>query len=136
MSKISQFPWDDFYIILNNEDRIIQFLGRSKWDSRQYIHPQLKFEHTHPRSEFGPSKIQFFNGGNIDYTFLREFNISVKYENKIFYPREQVFDLEETGEIEEYETWSGGYEKKPVMRKLDTFTLAERPIQIYEIKQF
>jgi hypothetical protein len=126
-----EFTWDEFYDLLKQEDQIIQIIqhysnGRSfkreySWEER--------------RVRFSDDKIEFFNG-TVDYKFEKEFNEKILYGFGLFHLVSRIFDREEIGEEEEYEGNDGCYYTRPITRKLETYTLQEREVKIYSVKEF
>jgi hypothetical protein len=121
-----EIPWDDFYVLLQGDNELIKI--KSDFTDRWYS----VYDWNRKDIFFRDGKIQFFS----EYTFLKEFNETIKYGFGKFYPVSQIFDEEETGEMQEYEGNDGMVYKEPITKQLDTFKLVERELSIFQLKKF
>lgn len=127
-----EYSWDEFYELLQEGDQLIRIYHKynEKYTSCR------NYDWSERNIKFSDTKIEFFNGSNVDYKFEKDFNEKILYGFGSFYPVSRIFDREETGEEEEYMGNDGMYYKNPVMRTLDTYKLVERVIHIYGLKKF
>ncbi len=120
-----EYEWDDFYPLLLDSQRIVKIRDR--------LYQPSRFQHI---SKNGKERIIFFNGSHVDYRFMREFNEKVKYGLSIFYPVIQIFDTEETDEMEEVWLMDGMVEDRPIMKQLETYKLFRVEVVLYQPQEF
>lgn len=124
------FSWDDFCVLLQADDALIelrQFYNENYTDSRVYSKKSTRFK---------DELMRFFNGPYEDYSFKKEFNENILYRLSSFYLYEQIFDIEETGEVEEYEGNDGMCCTRHITRKLDTYKLVKIELRIYSPQKY
>jgi len=127
-----EYSWDDFYILLQGDEQLIRIYQKY---NENYTSVR-NYDWSERRIRFSEGKIEFYNGSDTDYKFLKEFNEKILYGFGSFYPVSRIFDREETGEEEEYEGNGGMYYTRQITRKLDTYKLVERVVKIYSVKKF
>lgn len=127
-----EFTWDEFYDILKQDDQIIRIIQRY---SNGYIF-QREYDWLQRRVRFSDDMVEFCNGGQVDFNFKRQFNDKILYGFGSFYLYQQKFDTIELEETEEVWLMDGMVEDRPIIKKMDTFTLQEREVKIYEVKKF
>ena len=127
-----EYTWDEFYDLLQEGDQLIRIYQKynDKYTSiREYDWEQR-------RILFSDDKIEFFNGSHVDYKFEKQFNENILYGFGSFHLYSQVFDTIELEETEEVWLMDGMVEDRPIIKKLETFTLKEREVKIYGVKKY
>lgn len=127
-----EYTWDDFYVLLQCDNQLISIYQKynEKYTSKRIYDWEDK------RVKFSNSKIEFFNGSHVDYKFERKFNENILYGFGSFYPNQQKFDTIELEETEEVWLMDGMVEDRPIIKKLDTFTLQECKVKIYSVNKY
>lgn len=127
-----EFTWDEFYDFLQKENQLIRIYQKHN----DHYTFKREYDWEDRRIRFSDGKIEFYNGSDTDYQFLKEFNEKILYGFGSFYLYSRIFDREETGEKEEYEGHDGMYYTRKIKRTLDTYTLQEREVKIYGVKKY
>ena len=127
-----EYTWDEFYDLLQEGDQLIRIYQKY---NENYTSVR-NYDWQKRNVEFSEGKIEFYNGTNADYKFKREFNEKILYGFGSFYLYSQVFDSIELEETEEVWLMDGMVEDRPIIKKLETFTLKEREVKIYGVKKY
>ena len=128
----TEYEWDDFCVLLQDNDQLIQI--RQKYNENYTS--SRNYDIKDRRIFLSDGAIEFYNGTDLDYKFEKEFNKTIKYGFGSFYPVVRKFDVEDTGEEEEYEGIDGYCYTRAITRKLETYTLHEREVKIYKVRIF